>query len=530
MEQNLVGNGIKSLNELIPASTRSAGDKTFLSYQNNDYTYTDLRRNSEQYAGYFIDAGIKKGDKVALILDNCPEYFFAFFGILLAGASVVSISPKSKVDRVVRIVEHSDSVAIVSDDSYKDLNVLRNRLDSIHVPISTLSRLNQPRKGNWDYKYESQEEEIAFYQYTSGTTGFSKGTMISHKSAIANIRGIAERLHVKPFEDVASSLMPLYHDMGLIGFGLFPIYSGCKLVLYRQDIRNIYQWLEDFKKHRVTISGASNTLLYLTRRVVDDPRQYDLSSLKVMLVGSEPIFLDTVRNFEKDYGLANIIVPAYGLAEVTLCATMHSPGKPFLYDRSKTVSCGTPLNDVEIRIHKDKNSDLGEVWIKSPAVMSGYHKEKELSDMAFENGYFKTGDLGYLDENNELYIYGRIKDIIIRDGENLFPQELEEIALTCDGIRNACVVGIPDFERNNREEIILVAEISKFIFSDQDDLMRVYRILREKIKIDSHYQPEKIYFVPPVTIPFSPNGKLQRLKMKEMIQSGELNHANSIVM
>jgi long-chain acyl-CoA synthetase len=517
-----------SLNEMLVITCNSFPDDVFLIYQNKDFTFNDLKNNSLKYADFLRKMGVVHGDKVSIVLDNCPEFFFSFFGILFAGATVVTISPKSNYDRISKVYEHSNSKMMIMDE--KNAGLLRkDGANDGKINFAALNELNS-HDIICDDLFFPDGNDIAFLQYTSGTTGFSKGVMISHKAVLSNLAAIAERENVIPGNDVFSSLMPLYHDMGLIGYGLLPIYTGCKLVLYKQDIRNIYGWLSGFSQYKVTISGASNTILYLTRRVVNDPSEYDLSSLRLLICGSEPIFPQNIKNFEIDYKIKNVIVPAYGLAEISLCATMSYPGESFFIDeKNNIVSCGKPLFNVDIKILKNDGSDIGEVLIRTPSVMTAYFNNESDTKTAFDGDYLKTGDLGYVNESGELFIYGRIKDIIIKDGVNYSPSELEEYALKNDAIRNACVFGITDFVDGNREHVYMVTEIKTSLLNETDELKNLYDLLIKKQFKDCSYLPDKLYFFSPGVIPFSPNGKMQRLKMKEMIINGEYKNYKHVI-
>jgi acyl-CoA synthetase (AMP-forming)/AMP-acid ligase II len=453
-----------------------------------------------------------------ILLDNGPSFIASFFSVLFIGSTVVGVNPKSSIDRILDIAASADSTVILtSADLLPGLQSLKK-----NEPFKKILLVEDLVLAKPPSRFTVQDvapNDTVFLQFTSGTTGNSKGVMLSHTAVLANLKGISSRVQVDPQVDICSSFLPLYHDMGLIGFCLFPIYAGVQLILYRQDIRSLYQWLEGFKTHSVTISGASNTMLYLTKRVVSDPSLYDLSTLRVLLVGSEPVGIENVRNFQENYRLTNVVVPAYGLAEVALCATMHEPGTAAVTNTDGIVSCGTPLPGVTMRI---AGGTVGEIQIKSPAAMTGYYKKPELTAEAFtDDNFVKTGDIGSTDDQGRYYIVGRSKNIIIHNGVNCSPAELESVAQKLSDVRLACVVGIANHHGSGREDIHLVVEVKKSLLANHTRLKELQQSLRRHAQEQCSYTPDKIHFSEPGTIPFSPNGKMQHVRMRELLNSPE---------
>lgn len=523
---SVVCNDARTLVDIPRSVGERSPDKTYIRYLGEEVTFKKMRMEAERTAAYLLDRGIKVGTRITVVLDNRPEFIYSFFGVMIAGGIVVTVSPKSTPGRIQEIVEDSDSEYFISEDDYYDsisdtLKSIDPGLERKLIKLSEIAAYNYDSSSAIPY-HKPEEEDIAFFQYTSATTGRSKGVQISHRAVMENIRGMAAHVS-STSDDLFSSFMPLYHDMGLVSLGLLPAYVGATLLLYKQDIRNIYSWLGDMAEFKPTLTGCSNTILYLTRRVVRDPSQYDLTSLRAVFVGSEQVYYNTVKDFENDYNIPNVVVPAYGLAEATLAVTMTPMNRGIIADKSNIVSCGKPLKDVKIKIEKRGNSQEGEVLIHSPALMSGYHKRPEETEKVFtEDGFLRTGDLGYLDEDNELFILGRIKNIIIRGGENLSPGDLEEVALRSSEIRTAGVTSVKNSESENKEDIVLVAELNQArILKDESKINEINKFIVAESKRDCAYQADRIYYVPPGSIPFSPNGKMQHLKMKESMESGE---------
>jgi long-chain acyl-CoA synthetase len=519
------------LGEILLNAAKTLPEKPFLIYQGNEWTFSEVLSHSLAFTKFLQKRNICRNEKVAIVLDNRPEFFFTFFGILYAGCTVVTISPKSSPNRICEIINHSDSVFAVID-GYLHAKIREDLSEKIGQPerIIKLSEIDFSDCAGLSAASLLHSDEFALFQYTSATTGSSKGVMISHSAVLTNLHALAEKIKIKKEHDILSSFMPLYHDMGLVGFGLMPLYCGISLILYSQDIRSIFNWLSDMGTMRPTISGVSNTILYLTHRVISDPSRFDLSSLRILIVGSEPVYVQTVKGFERDYRVTSRVVPAYGLAEATLCVTMSEIGIPLKCDAANVVSCGRPLPGVEIRLETGSGGVTGEILVKSPSLMSGYYKNKLATEETFtDDGYLRTGDIGYIDDDGDLFIIGRKKNVIIRNGENIFPSDLEAISLKDQNVRVAAVFGVPSKIRENYEEIVLVLEVvSKKTLSNRELLARIREKILSSAKESCSYLPDQFIFVAPGAIPFSPNGKLQHLLLQKRFISGEIKNSDRV--
>lgn len=522
-----VGGRSQNLVDLVDLNAEAQPHAVSLVFEGRVSTYANLRMRSQSWGAKLSRVGVSRGDRVVIVLDNSAEFFDVFFGVLRLGAVAVSLSPKSKDNRIIDITGHCGASLVVATASFWSTHeALRQSLQTA-IPLD--AGQDCPVEAPMDFPRVSPQSH-AFLQYTSGTTGFSKGVCLTHEAVLANLRSMNARLPVDPTTDVFTSMLPLYHDMGLVGFGLYSLFTSAKLVLFLQDIRSIYSWLGSFSEHRATISGASNSMLHLTRRVVSDPNDYDLSSLRIMLCGSEPLYHTTLENFETDYRVSRVLVPAYGLAEATLCLTMGDPGAGVHVDSQQVVSCGRPLDDVKIRIDQPDAHGVGEVLALTPAAMAGYfHAPSDSATSFAEDGFLRTGDLGYLDAKGNLFLLGRKKNVIIRDGENRLPGELEEVALRHTAIRNACVVGVRLPGGDPRERIVLVAEVKLGTLRDPKATSELHKAILAEATRSCNYLPDQVYFVPPVTIPFSPNGKMQHQRMKEILAQDEWSKIEKVI-
>lgn len=520
---------MKTLNEMLARQAGRHKEQTFLVHQSQTFSYAEMLHQA-QLAAHALKQGsaVEKGANVLLMLDNGPAFFAAFFGTLMAGAVPVPMGPKSSRDRIAYIAGDCCAAAVVVDREMKhpvaDLNMDLSILDA-----QDISRDGGATACETDPGLFPDPDAPAFIQYTSGSTGNSKGVVISHRAVLENIKAFSKRMGVSGNDAVFSSMMPLYHDMGLIALGLAPLLLGAKLVLYRQEALSLYHWLAGIKEHGVTITGAPNTLLHLATKVVSDPGDYDLGSLRMLICGSEPIHKGVLEQFETLFRAQGKIKPAYGLAEIALCATITDVDAPYRVDPKGVVSCGTPIEDVRVSIRDDDGTPVeepgekGEIWILSPALMSGYYGRETATAEAVKDGYLLTGDLGYLDPDGRLYIVGRKKNMIVRGGEKFSPHDVEEIALRCKPVRAAAVVSC-DMAQTGSASVVMVLEISSKDAKDVGMLQQLSCAICKEAQEKAHYQPDIVMITNPRNIPVTPNGKLQHQAMRQQIAENTFPH------
>ena len=402
--------------------------------------------------------------------------------------------------------------------------------------------------------HQARGEDIAFLQYTSGSTGSPKGVVLTHANLLANIRSIISGVNVQA-EDVAVSWLPLYHDMGLIGAWFVPLYTGIPLVAMSPlaFLSRPERWLRAIAKHRATISPAPNFAYELCVRKIPDKDLVglDLSSWRAATNGAEPVRGETLERFAKRfaaYGFrAEALTPVYGLAEGTLAVSVPKLGAGYKVDRIERaafeslrkavpvagvaesgaalefVNAGRPLPSVEVRIVDADGCDLGErsegrLWFRGPAATSGYYKNPEATAALMRDGnWLDSGDYAYW-ADGELYITGRAKDIIIKGGRNLYPHELEQIAGRVDGVRTGCVVafGAPD-EHSGTERLVVVAEVR-----DMASASRIEGEITKAVDEAIGMPPDVVKLLAPGSIPKTSSGKLRRNDTRQLFLDGKL--------
>ena len=493
-------------------------------------TYARLWEQSGRYAAGLARAGVRAGDKVCLIYPTCAEFFYTFFGCVRLGVVPVPLYPTLGVEATASIFRDSEAVAVAT------IGWFRPGVDQSAVLAPNLRMILEPNDldvdGTPPRPYEAAPEDVAFIQYTSGSTGQPRGVMLTHRNVVQTCTFMAEAAGITASDRVVSWL-PLYHDMGLIGCSFTPPLSATPIWLLPPDLRNPRPWLELITKLQATFTvspdfGYRNCVRH-TRQTTD----LDITSLKAALSGAEPVRPSTIHAFESHFGLKNVVCPCYGLAEATLAVAIWPRHTPLRFDKSgRFVSVGAPCRGVEVRVMEPAGeggpgtallpaSVEGEICVKSPGVMKGYYNNPEATAKVLSaDGWLRTGDLGFVDDGGYLYITGRLKDLIILGGENVLPADIEEVVDHVPGVRYSAAVGV-DSERTGTQRLHVVAEVRTETAEEQE-----YRALVREIVGRVHqsrgHRPARVLLVRSNTIPKTSSGKIQRSRLVQMIQGGEL--------
>jgi acyl-CoA synthetase (AMP-forming)/AMP-acid ligase II len=376
------------------------------------------------------------------------------------------------------------------------------------------------------------EDDLAFLQYTSGSTGQPRGVMLTHGNVMATVRLMAEAAGLTA-EDRVVSWLPLYHDMGLIGCAFTPPLTAAPLWLLPPDLRNPRQWLELITAVRATFTVSPDFGYRNCVRNVRDTRDIDLSSLRGALSGAEPVRISTIQAFEDRFGLKDVILPCYGLAEATLAVAIWPRATPRRLDvTGRFVSVGRACPGVRVGIGVPAGDEAGkvellgpdregEICVKSPGVMQGYYGNPEATARVLTpDGWLRTGDLGFLDGEGYLYITGRIKDVMILGGENVVPADIEDIVDHVPGIRYGAAVGI-DSERTGTQRLHVVAEVRDEA-GTQDTYRDLSREIIQRVHAGRGHRPARVFLVRAGSIPKTSSGKIQRALLAQMIQADQL--------
>lgn len=528
-------------------------------------TYQDLLNGASEVAAGLQHFGITEGETVAIMLPTCEDFFYTFFGILLIGAIPVPIYPPLRADRIEEyamraagILKNAQARLLITFHKVERLSEL---LKVFILSLKSVTTVDALKNKKQSVTYPLLNEEMpALIQYTSGSTSAPKGVLLSHGNLLANIRAIGQKSEMNP-KDVIVSWLPLYHDMGLIGSWLTSFYHANPIVILSPltFLSRPERWLWAIHYHRGTLSGAPNFAYELCIRRINQSHLagLDLSSWRLSFNGAEGISPRTLENFTKKfeaYGYKpETMYPVYGLAENSVALTFpplhqrplidridrlifQKEGKAVKVDQDhlhalEFVGCGQALPGHEICIMDEQQKILPErtvglVHFKGPSAMIGYYRRPKATQAIYHHGWWNTGDLAYIAEGN-LYITGRKKDIIIKAGRNLHPEEIEEVSAQISGVRKGCVVAFGATDpKLGTEKLVIVAETRE---NESAVHKKIKEELNEKMSTVLGIVPDEIVLVPPHTIPKTSSGKLQRSATKEAYLAKKLFATHSPV-
>ena len=517
-------------------------------------SYEELYRSAQQKAAALHARGVAPGDRVLLVLPSSLDFVEAFFAIQILGAVPVPAYPPVALRlavgraRLKHIANDAGARFCVTDERVHrvigDLVFLVPCLEdmpTIEDLCSAPALASSP--------VEIKPEDLAFIQYTSGSTGNPKGVCLTHANLVANIRAIGHAVVVHG-EDIVVGWCPLYHDLGLIGTLLFSIYWRIPFVLMSPMafLRRPHRWLRAIHDYRGTLSPAPNFAYALgVNRVPEIERQgIDLSSWRCAIVGAEPICSKTIGKFietYKDYGFSeNSVLPAYGLAEGCLAATFYDLDSPICVERLDRealgdgdarptqaengvmiASVGRPVQDHEVVVVDDTGlavpeRRVGHIVVKGPSIMQGYYKRDEATREALRGDALWTGDLGYLSDGY-LFVTGRSKDIIILNGRNYYAEDIESAVEEVVGIRRGCVVAFGVYDDTVGQERVVVVCESRLPVSERERLRRgVMTSVLESCSVNI----DDVVVAKPGTIPKTSSGKRQRRRCRQLYLQGTL--------
>jgi len=506
-------------------------------------TYRDIDRRARAIAARLQAIG---ADRVLLIYAHGPSFFLAFMACWYAGATPIPVLPPQSrrgIGRVEAILRDSAATHVLSSCELiaKIMPWFQEQgfgsklawLDTDSVPDSEAT--------DW-HRHQIDPQQPAFFQYTSGSTGSPKGVVVSHANLIANEAMITQGFRHDE-ETNFFSWLPFYHDMGLIGPLFNTIYVGCSsyYIPPQTFIRDPMQWLRGITKFGTSTSGGPNFAYDLCARKAtpENCAGFDLSSWQVAFNGAEPVRHETLRRFQQafePYGFsASAWLPCYGMAEATLFISgERKPSPVFKEHEGKThVSCGKAWDDCKVlAVDPDSRRPLpdgviGELWLSGSNIAQGYWNQPEQTAASFgaqlEQGgpaYFRSGDLGFIDQG-EVYVTGRLKDLIILRGRNLYPQDLELAAQQAHSALRLDSGAAFAQETADGEALVLVQEVERSQMRGLDPA-QVFAAIREAFWDNFQVQADELVLVKPGSVPKTTSGKVRRSACREALAAGEL--------
>lgn len=507
---------ISTLIEMLEHRAKVSGEKTAFTFQGQPTSFRSLWGNINQFASLLVEYEIERQECVIIALPNGADFFFAFYGVQRAGGIAVPLFPDSNAERIDSIAKACNArIIIVSEGSQK-----KSELEAEgYICLTILDAQSTQTKTDFP---QIQSDDIAFLQYTSGSTGNSKGVMLTHNNLLTNMRQMICGMEITEM-DVFVSWLPAYHDMGLIIMTMVPFYLAAEVHLLPASLQNLRDWFKTIESTHGTFTAAPDFAFRLCLRHADTLQKYDITSLRVALNAAEPVRAATITGFESAFGLADVVMAGYGLAEATVGVGMWGPGTRMKVDANGLVAVGHLFPDVEVKI-----ADDGEILIKSPANSQGYFNNAQATtELLADDGYIHSGDLGYLDNDGDLYIVGRKKNVIKYAGETIAPQEIEETVDELDEVRSCAAVGI-DRGRAEGEQAYVFVEVrvkENILEWGYELTLEIVNAIHGRLGI----RPARVYLVKPRTIPKTHNGKIQHVKLRELYMNGELREQGLIL-
>lgn len=525
-------------------------------------SFRGLKYGAEAVAAGLQSYGVEPGRTVALMLPTSQDYFFSFFGVLQSGAVPVPLYPPARPGQIeehlrrhITILKNCQATTLITIAEVLPLAYLLKAHVETLDHVVTVDQLTDC--GGAYTASSARPDDTAFLQYTSGSTGNPKGVVLSHANLLANIRAMGRCIQAHS-GDVFVSWLPLYHDMGLIGAWLGSLYYGSQLVIMPPLSFLVHpeRWLWAIHRHRGTLSASPNFGYEYCLKKIDarDLEGLDLSSWRLAFNGAEPVSPETVINFPerfRAYGFrSETMTPVYGLAESSVGLAFPTIGDGAVIDRVdreqfirsgravpadkadnkslQFVACGRPLEGHRIRIVDEGDSELGErregrLQFQGPSTTSGYFRNREQTKLLFHGTWLDSGDMAYLADGS-VYITGRIKDIIIRGGRNIYPHEVEEMLGKITGIRKGCVAVFGSRDQvSAMERMVVVAETRE---KNAKRLQQLYTEVNNSVTDLLGLPPDQILIVPPHTVLKTSSGKLRRSAICELYEGGRLGRGS----
>lgn len=543
--------------EALPASAERGFRFRALDGTERYFQWRELGREARRRGGLLLAAGLRKGDRLALVLAEPHEFVLTFLGAVTAGIVPVPVYPPtsfrakdSYIETVAHIVQAAGARALATLETTKAevAQVLERgtKLEKL-LAVEHLFRADAtPAKlAQWP---RIEPQDLCFLQFTSGSTSMPKGVMVSHQNLMANADAfLGSHGAGRREDDVTVTWLPLFHDMGLVGFVLGTLIYDIPTVLLPTEAfaRRPTIWMQAMHDYGGTITFAPNFAyaLAVKRSRDKDLEGLDLGKIRIAGCGAEPINQQVLQAFAERFSRVGFkptaLMPSYGMAEATLAISFHAHGTPVIIDRVSAaamkqgkarpvaageaslelVSCGPAFPGHALEIVDENGSvlperEVGEIRTQGPSVTGGYYENPDATSESFRKGWLYTGDLGYLADRN-LYVCGRIKDLIIIRGANFYPQDLEWSVTGIPGVRRDNVVAFSVLKQSE-ETLIIATE------GNSADAAQLREVIALQISKAFGLTTGHVAVVRVGTLPKTSSGKVQRRKTKQLFEQGLL--------
>jgi fatty-acyl-CoA synthase len=519
------------------------------------YPYAEMRTDAVAMARRMIAHGLRPGDRIALIAETGPEFAALFFACIYAGVWPVPLplptsfgGRDSYVDQLAVQMKSADPAMLLYPAELGEMADAAAK--AAGTKAIDWSRFASGRAPDIELP-QAQPDDIAYLQYSSGSTRFPHGVAVTHYALLSNLSAHSHGMDLQP-EDRCISWLPWYHDMGLVGCFLSPVANQCSTdYLKTEDFaRRPLAWLDMISRNKGTSISYSPTFGYdiCARRISSQSHpadRFDLSRWRVAGNGADMIRPDVMQSFVDAFAAAGFkasaFLPSYGLAEATLAVSIMPPGEGLVVElveetelsgasREKNrpqryraiVNCGKPAKDMRIEIREEGGSVLpermvGKVWTTGPSIMTGYFRDQAATDACMKDGWLDTGDMGYLSDGY-VYIVGRAKDMIIINGKNHWPQDIEWAVEQLPGFKAGDIAAFSVTTPGGEETPAVLVQCRT---TDDVERTKLRDTIRDKVRSITGMNCV-IELVPPRTLPRTSSGKLSRAKARNQYLSGEI--------
>ncbi|HEX7781822.1 MAG TPA: fatty acyl-AMP ligase [Sphingobium sp.] len=519
------------------------------------YSFTQLRSDAIECAYRLIAHGVRPHDRIALIAETGAEFAQMFFGIVYAGAWPVPLplptsfgGKESYIDQLMVQLSSCDPKALFFPDELSDMAAEAARQKGVE-PLSYQGFIE--REAKQCPLPQAATDDIAYLQYSSGSTRFPHGVAVTHNALLSNLSAHSHGMELQD-SDRCISWLPWYHDMGLVGCFLSVVANQVSTDYMKTEdfARRPLAWLDLISRNEGTSISYSPTFGYdiCARRMSSQTKaadRFDLSRWRLAGNGADMIRPDVMQSFVDAFGDAGFaptaFLPSYGLAEATLAVTIMPPGEGIVVELVEEtdlsggdalegrpqrfraiVNCGKPAKDMVVEIRDEDGSVLndrriGKVWTTGPSLMVGYFRDQEATDACLVDGWLDTGDMGYLGDGY-LYIVGRAKDMIIINGKNHWPQDIEWAVEQLPGFKQGDIAAFAITTPGGEEAPAVLVHCRT---SDNEERSRLRDQIRERVRAITGMNCV-VELVPPRTLPRTSSGKLSRSKARNLYLSGEI--------
>jgi long-chain acyl-CoA synthetase len=498
-----------NLASILTGTAGLHGDRPAVRLGGSAMTYRELDETSARVAGLLRDRGIRPGDRVGVMLPNTPQFAVIYYGVLRAGGVVVPMNPLLKAREIAYYLGDSGARLLLAWHTFADealAGTKATEAEAVVVDPATFGELLASARPSPEVA-DRQDDDTAVILYTSGTTGQPKGAELTHANLVRNTEVARTDLFRLTAEDVVFGGLPLFHSFGQTCTLNAAVASGaCLSLLPRFEPERVLQILAG---HHVTVFAAVPTM-YTALLHSPDRAAHEVPALRLCISGGAAMPVEVLRAFEEAFGCP--VLEGYGLSETSPVASFNHPDRV-----RKPGSIGTPIRGVEMRVVDEQGAEVsqgqvGEIAIRGHNVMKGYWRRPEETAKAIPDGWFRTGDIGRVDEEGYFAIVDRKKDLIIRGGYNVYPREIEEVLYEHEAVADAAVIGLPHPELGEEVGAAVALKPGASVTAET---------LRDHVKsqVAAYKYPRKVWIVE--ALPKTATGKILKREIAPPADLGE---------